>query len=109
MNSYVFSVFIYNRTDNAVKNRFSTLCKRRAKDDEPFQENGTPCSNTNAKRVLTKTGCVTPGTAGSSLPMKQIRYKNTSSTCMYSKQLNGCMFFFTFSILILLLCLAVPI
>jgi hypothetical protein len=70
----LFSVFIYNRTDNAVKNRFSTLCKRRAKDDEPFQENGTPCSNTNAKRVLTKTGCVTPGAAGSSLPMKQIRY-----------------------------------
>ncbi|KAG2638525.1 transcription factor MYB124-like [Panicum virgatum] len=63
---------VSGRTDNAVKNRFSTLCKRRAKDDEPFQENGTPCSNTNAKRVLTKTGCVTPGTAGSSLPMKQI-------------------------------------
>ncbi|KAG2646973.1 hypothetical protein PVAP13_2KG541700 [Panicum virgatum] len=62
---------VSGRTDNAVKNRFSTLCKRRAKDDEPFQENGTPCSNTNAKRVLTKTGCVTPGTAGSSLPMKQ--------------------------------------
>ncbi|PUZ73040.1 hypothetical protein GQ55_2G442900 [Panicum hallii var. hallii] len=63
---------VSGRTDNAVKNRFSTLCKRRAKDDEPFQENGTPCSNTNAKRVLTKTGCVTPGAAGSSLPMKQI-------------------------------------
>jgi len=62
---------VSGRTDNAVKNRFSTLCKRRAKDDEPFQENGTPCSNTNAKRVLTKTGCVTPGTVGSSLPMKQ--------------------------------------
>ncbi|RLN33182.1 uncharacterized protein C2845_PM03G13530 [Panicum miliaceum] len=64
---------VSGRTDNAVKNRFSTLCKRRAKDDEPCEENGTPCSNTNAKRVLTKTGCVTPGAAGSSLPMKQIR------------------------------------
>lgn len=71
----MFSVFTYNRTDNAVKNRFSTLCKRRAKDDEPFQENGTPCSNTNAKRVLTQTGCVTPGAASSSAPMKQMRYK----------------------------------
>ncbi|OEL13752.1 hypothetical protein BAE44_0025231 [Dichanthelium oligosanthes] len=63
---------VSGRTDNAVKNRFSTLCKRRAKDDEPFQENGTPCSNTNAKRVLTQTGCVTPGAAGSSLPIKQM-------------------------------------
>ncbi|XP_022680418.1 transcription factor MYB88 isoform X2 [Setaria italica] len=63
---------VSGRTDNAVKNRFSTLCKRRAKDDEPFQENGTPCSNTNAKRVLTQTGCVTPGAASSSAPMKQM-------------------------------------
>ncbi|CAL5084190.1 unnamed protein product [Urochloa decumbens] len=59
---------VSGRTDNAVKNRFSTLCKRRAKDDEP----DTPCSNTNAKRVLTQTGFVTPGAAGSSQPTKQM-------------------------------------
>jgi hypothetical protein len=66
--------FGYNRTDNAVKNRFSTLCKRRAKDEELYQENGVPCSNTNAKRVLTETGCLTPGGAASLLHIKQMRY-----------------------------------
>ncbi|CAN6219600.1 unnamed protein product [Urochloa humidicola] len=60
---------VSGRTDNAVKNRFSTLCKRRAKDDEP----DTPCSNTNAKRVLTQAGFLTPGAAGSSQPTKQMR------------------------------------
>ncbi|KAJ1291998.1 hypothetical protein BS78_02G359400 [Paspalum vaginatum] len=64
---------VSGRTDNAVKNRFSTLCKRRAKDEDLYQENGAPCSNTNAKRVLTETGCLTPGAAGSSLSIKQIR------------------------------------
>ncbi|CAN6206165.1 unnamed protein product [Urochloa humidicola] len=59
---------VSGRTDNAVKNRFSTLCKRRAKDDEP----DTPCSSTNAKRVLTQTGFMTPGASGSSQPTKQI-------------------------------------
>nr|CAB3458683.1 unnamed protein product [Digitaria exilis] len=68
---------VSGRTDNAVKNRFSTLCKRRAKDDEPFQENGTPYSNSNAKRVLAQTGCVTPGAGGSSLP-KQMRSCNSN-------------------------------
>ncbi|GJN10939.1 hypothetical protein PR202_ga29089 [Eleusine coracana subsp. coracana] len=61
------------RTDNAVKNRFSTLCKRRAKDDDSYSENGTPCSNANAKRVLTQIGCLTPSSAESSLPIKHIR------------------------------------
>ncbi|CAD6217006.1 unnamed protein product [Miscanthus lutarioriparius] len=64
---------VSGRTDNAVKNRFSTLCKRRAKDEELYQENGVPCSNTNAKRVLTETGCLTPGGAGSLLHIKQMR------------------------------------
>ncbi|KAL6657552.1 hypothetical protein ACP70R_005332 [Stipagrostis hirtigluma subsp. patula] len=68
---------VSGRTDNAVKNRFTTLCKRRAKDDEPFQENGAPCSNTNAKRVLTQTGCLTPGETGSSQPIKQMRPCNS--------------------------------
>ncbi|OQU90308.1 transcription factor MYB124 isoform X2 [Sorghum bicolor] len=63
---------VSGRTDNAVKNRFSTLCKRRAKDEELYQENGVPCSNTNAKRVLTETGCLTPGGAASLLHIKQM-------------------------------------
>lgn len=57
-----------------MKNRFSTLCKRRAKDDDLYQENGVPCSNTNAKKVLTETGRLTPGGAGSLVHIKQKRY-----------------------------------
>jgi transcription factor MYB, plant len=57
-----------------VKNRFSTLCKRRAKDEDPYAENGTPCSDANAKRVLTQIGRLTPGAVESSFPIKHIRY-----------------------------------
>ena len=57
-----------------MKNRFSTLCKRRAKDEELYQENGVPCSNSNAKRVLTETEGLTPGGVASLLHIKQMRY-----------------------------------
>ncbi|KAM3364587.1 hypothetical protein ACQJBY_014750 [Aegilops geniculata] len=63
---------VSGRTDNAVKNRFSTLCKRRAKDDELFEENGTVCSNASAKRVLTQSGGVTCAAPGSSPPIKNM-------------------------------------
>jgi transcription factor MYB, plant len=83
-------IFCYsNRTGNAVKNRFSTLCKRRANDDDSCPENGTPCSNANAKRVLTQIGCLTPGEAQSSLSIKQIRYteyQKLKELVMYAKQ-----------------------
>lgn len=69
---------VSGRTDNAVKNRFSTLCKRRAKDDELYQENGVPCSNTNAKKVLTETGRLTPGGAGSLVHIKQTRSSSSN-------------------------------
>ncbi|KAG8079641.1 hypothetical protein GUJ93_ZPchr0007g4743 [Zizania palustris] len=68
---------VSGRTDNAVKNRFSTLCKRRAKDDEQFKENESSYSNANAKRTLTQTGCPTYGEAGSSPPIKQMRPCNS--------------------------------
>ncbi|KQK15093.1 transcription factor MYB124 isoform X2 [Brachypodium distachyon] len=64
---------VSGRTDNAVKNRFSTLCKRRSKDDELVEENGSLCSNENAKRVLTQTGDLTSSIPGSSLSIKQMR------------------------------------
>ncbi|XP_044455769.1 transcription factor MYB88 isoform X4 [Triticum aestivum] len=63
---------VSGRTDNAVKNRFSTLCKRRAKDDELLEENGTVCSNASAKRVLTQSGGVTCAAPGSSPPIKNM-------------------------------------
>jgi myb proto-oncogene protein len=65
---------VSGRTDNAVKNRFSTLCKRRAKDDELFKENGSLCSSTSSKRALVQTGCLTSGASGSAPPIKQMRY-----------------------------------
>uniref|UniRef100_A0ACD5UK79 Uncharacterized protein n=1 Tax=Avena sativa TaxID=4498 RepID=A0ACD5UK79_AVESA len=64
---------VSGRTDNAVKNRFSTLCKRRASNDDPFEENGAVCSNANAKRVLTQTGGLTSGAPSSSPPIKNMR------------------------------------
>lgn len=64
---------VSGRTDNAVKNRFSTLCKRRANNDDPFEENGVVCSNANAKRVLTQTGGLTCGAPRPSPPIKSIR------------------------------------
>uniref|UniRef100_A0ACD5Z0C9 Uncharacterized protein n=1 Tax=Avena sativa TaxID=4498 RepID=A0ACD5Z0C9_AVESA len=64
---------VSGRTDNAVKNRFSTLCKRRAGNDDPFEENGAVCSNANAKRVLTQTGGITCGAPSSSSPIKNMR------------------------------------
>ncbi|KAF0906851.1 hypothetical protein E2562_013246 [Oryza meyeriana var. granulata] len=68
---------VSGRTDNAVKNRFSTLCKRRAKDDELFKENGSLCSSANAKRTLAQTECLTSGAAGSAPPIKQMRPCNS--------------------------------
>uniref|UniRef100_A0A0E0LNL6 Uncharacterized protein n=1 Tax=Oryza punctata TaxID=4537 RepID=A0A0E0LNL6_ORYPU len=68
---------VSGRTDNAVKNRFSTLCKRRAKDDELFKENGSLCSSANAKRVLAQTECLTSGAGGSAPPIKQMRPCNS--------------------------------
>nr|QIG55701.1 MYB transcription factor [Paeonia suffruticosa] len=43
---------VSGRTDNAVKNRFSTLCKKRAKHEALAKENSTPYINSNNKRVL---------------------------------------------------------
>jgi myb proto-oncogene protein len=84
-----------------VKNRFSTLCKRRAKDEELYQENGVPCSNTNAKRVLTETGCLIPGGAGSLLHIKQMRYIKYKLCLLHfltDKHLNVYILFDLFSI-----------
>lgn len=42
---------VSGRTDNAVKNRFSTLCKKRAKHEALAKENDTSRINPNKKRV----------------------------------------------------------
>ncbi|KAF1863765.1 hypothetical protein Lal_00030868 [Lupinus albus] len=43
---------VSGRTDNAVKNRFATLCKKRAKCEALAKENNTSYINSNNKRVI---------------------------------------------------------
>ncbi|EXB63846.1 Myb-related protein B [Morus notabilis] len=54
---------VSGRTDNAVKNRFSTLCKKRAKYEALAKENSTTYMNSNNKRVLLRSGFSTDGTS----------------------------------------------
>ncbi|KAL3511153.1 hypothetical protein ACH5RR_030554 [Cinchona calisaya] len=65
---------VSGRTDNAVKNRFSTLCKKRAKHEALAKENNTSYINLNNKRVIFPNGLSTDRvseTAGP--PLKKIR------------------------------------
>ncbi|PNY02469.1 MYB transcription factor, partial [Trifolium pratense] len=43
---------VSGRTDNAVKNRFSTLCKKRAKYEALAKENNVSYTNSNNKRII---------------------------------------------------------
>nr|XP_010926224.1 transcription factor MYB124 isoform X2 [Elaeis guineensis] len=65
---------VSGRTDNAVKNRFSTLCKKRAKHEALSKENNGSCLNPNNKRVIIQNGRITAETRELSLPIKQMRY-----------------------------------
>ncbi|CAH8355307.1 unnamed protein product [Eruca vesicaria subsp. sativa] len=52
---------VSGRTDNAVKNRFTTLCKKRAKYEAMAKENSiASCVNSNNKRILLPGGITTP-------------------------------------------------
>ncbi|XP_010917008.1 transcription factor MYB124 isoform X2 [Elaeis guineensis] len=64
---------VSGRTDNAVKNRFSTLCKKRATNEALFKENSGSFLNSN-KRVIIQNGCITVQTRELSIPTKQMRY-----------------------------------
>ncbi|XP_026434019.1 transcription factor MYB124-like isoform X2 [Papaver somniferum] len=64
---------VSGRTDNAVKNRFTTLCKKRAKHETILKENKSLCTNPNNKRVLFQNGLVTEGTSESIAPLKKMR------------------------------------
>ncbi|KAL0917018.1 hypothetical protein M5K25_012057 [Dendrobium thyrsiflorum] len=55
---------VSGRTDNAVKNRFSTLCKKRAKHHSISKENNDSCINPSNKKIMVEpsankqqTGC----------------------------------------------------
>ncbi|ESQ35374.1 hypothetical protein EUTSA_v10007659mg [Eutrema salsugineum] len=55
---------VSGRTDNAVKNRFTTLCKKRAKHEAMAKEN-----NSNNKRMLFLDGITTPRKAENEAPI----------------------------------------
>lgn len=63
------------RTDNAVKNRFSTLCKKRAKYEALAKENNTSYINSNNKRISFRHGYDTTDAASeSAVDFKKMRY-----------------------------------
>ncbi|XP_022726244.1 transcription factor MYB88-like isoform X2 [Durio zibethinus] len=68
---------VSGRTDNAVKNRFSTLCKKRAKYEALAKEN-TTCINPNNKRILLRNGFNTDGTTECTAPVKRMRRSHIS-------------------------------
>ncbi|KAL5992159.1 SANT SWI3, ADA2, N-CoR and TFIIIB'' DNA-binding domain, partial [Asimina triloba] len=68
---------VAGRTDNAVKNRFTTLCKKRAKQEALSKENSTVCINANNKRVILQNGSVASEIFESQVPpLKKIRCKS---------------------------------
>ncbi|KAI3452820.1 hypothetical protein Pfo_009483 [Paulownia fortunei] len=75
---------VSGRTDNAVKNRFTTLCKKRAKREALAKENSTTSYiNLNNKRVIFRNGLNTDGGSESAAPLKKIRtyISNTTENC----------------------------
>ncbi|KAJ0237982.1 Transcription factor MYB88 [Hirschfeldia incana] len=61
---------VSGRTDNAVKNRFTTLCKKRAKYEAMAKENSIACSvNSNNKRMLLPDDITTPCKVESESPL----------------------------------------
>jgi len=62
------------RTDNAVKNRFSTLCKKRAKYEALAKENSTSYINSNNKRTFLQHRCDTDVASESAVAIKKMRY-----------------------------------
>ncbi|XP_008446326.2 transcription factor MYB124 isoform X1 [Cucumis melo] len=70
---------VSGRTDNAVKNRFTTLCKKRAKYEALAKENSSSFINHNNKRVLFQKGS-DDVSSETSQPVKRIRRAHISHT-----------------------------
>ncbi|XP_074565938.1 transcription factor MYB124-like [Curcuma longa] len=82
------------RTDNAVKNRFSTLCKKRSTIEVSSKENRVPSLDPSTKRVLVGEPSVAIVVGEPSTSNKQMRYhisplKNTSEAHKTSLGENG--------------------
>ncbi|KMT07107.1 hypothetical protein BVRB_6g154350 [Beta vulgaris subsp. vulgaris] len=64
---------VSGRTDNAVKNRFSTLCKKKAKREALAKENSNAFMNVNNKRILIDNGCHSQMMVNIASPLKKLR------------------------------------
>lgn len=64
---------VSGRTDNAVKNRFTTLCKKRAKREALAKENSNAFINVNNKRVLVDNAFHSHGLVHVTSPLKKLR------------------------------------
>ncbi|KAG8654087.1 transcription factor MYB124 isoform X2 [Manihot esculenta] len=76
---------VSGRTDNAVKNRFSTLCKKRAKYEALAKENKNTFINSNNKRILFHNGFNADGTTENATPAKKTRRSHISAHSEYCK------------------------
>ncbi|KAI3744527.1 hypothetical protein L1987_57610 [Smallanthus sonchifolius] len=66
---------VSGRTDNAVKNRFSTLCKKRAKNEALAKENNTSYITTNNKRARFNNGQESDTVPETTMPPSKMRRK----------------------------------
>ncbi|KAI3796036.1 hypothetical protein L1987_38697 [Smallanthus sonchifolius] len=71
---------VSGRTDNAVKNRFSTLCKKRAKNEALAKENSTSYITTNNKRTRFNNGQESDTVLETSMPPSKMRRKHIPDT-----------------------------
>ncbi|KAK2408345.1 transcription factor MYB88 [Trifolium repens] len=69
---------VSGRTDNAVKNRFSTLRKKREKSAALEKENIIPYIDSNSKRNISHQGYNTHAMSESSMPVKKMRRAHIS-------------------------------
>ncbi|KAL2546857.1 myb domain protein 88 [Forsythia ovata] len=80
---------VSGRTDNAVKNRFTTLCKKRAKHEALAKENKASYINLNNKRVIFPNGLSTEEASESAAPLKKMRsyISNPTDNCHQGEKL----------------------
>ncbi|KAM3358941.1 transcription factor isoform X1 [Capsicum galapagoense] len=69
---------VSGRTDNAVKNRFTTLCKKRAKHEALAKENSNSYINLNNKRVIFPSGLNMDNITEATAPIKKLRRSDIS-------------------------------
>ncbi|KAL9246406.1 hypothetical protein vseg_019945 [Gypsophila vaccaria] len=75
---------VSGRTDNAVKNRFSTLCKKKARREALAKENRNTSVNVNNKRVLVDSGFCSPGKVDVASLYEKSRRSHIATSADYS-------------------------